>query len=94
MSLISLYNLKILYVYPEHLQRQLKMLFVMIYISSFWTLTAWYKGFRQVELYIPNKDNVEIIQKQSYFNTLYILSYDVVFEIGMAYLFFYNFLIT
>ena len=94
LSLISLYNLKILYVYPEHLQRQLKMLFVMIYISSFWTLTAWYKGFRQVELYIPNKDNVEIIQKQSYFNTLYILSYDVVFEIGMAYLFFYNFLIT
>tara|TARA_B110000967_G_scaffold209619_2_gene266658 strand:+ start:5276 stop:6031 length:756 start_codon:yes stop_codon:yes gene_type:complete len=93
MSLITLYNFKTFYLYPIHSFRQLKMLFIMIYVSSFWTLIVWYKGFRTIEVYIQDKQNYEIIIRKNGLNTFYILSYDVIFEIGMAYLFFYNILI-
>jgi len=94
MSSITLYNFNTLYQNPSHCYRQMKMLFIMIYVCSFWTFTAWYKGFRKVEVYIKNEQGNEMIQKQSEYDTFYILGYDVVFEIGMAYLFFYNILIT
>lgn len=93
MTLITLYNCNSLYLHPQHFYRQMKMFGVMIYVCSFWTFTVWYKGFRTVEVYIKNKDGNEVIQKFNFMNTFYILSYDVIFEIGMAYLFFYNFLI-
>ena len=79
--------------YPDHFLRQMKMLFTMIYVSAFWTFIVWYKGFRTVEVYIKNEQDQEIIQKKNDFNALFILSYDVIFEIGMAYIFFYNILI-
>jgi len=93
MAFITMFNCRSFYLYPEHFYRQLKMFGVMVYICSFWTLAVWYKGFRYVEVYIKDNRGNEIIQKYNIFNTFYILSYDVIFEIGMAYLFFYNILI-
>lgn len=93
MSVITLYNCRNLYLYPEHVSRQLKMLFVMVYVCSFWTLAVWYKGFRMVEVYKKNVFDLDIIQRYKGFDTFYVLAYDVVFEIGMAYMFFYNILI-
>lgn len=93
MNLITCYNIKTFYMYPDHFLRQMKMLFTMIYVSAFWTFIVWYKGFRTVEVYIKNEQDQEIIQKKNDFNALFILSYDVIFEIGMAYIFFYNILI-
>ena len=94
MSIITLFNFNTLYQHPPHFYRQMKMLFIMIYVCSFWTFTTWYKGFRKVEVYIKNEQDIEVIQMQSGYDTFYILGYDVAFEIGMAYLFFYNILIT
>lgn len=93
MTLITLYNCNSLYLYPNHFYRQMKMFLVMIYICSFWTFAVWYKGFRTVEVYVNDKHGNEIIEKYNILNTFFILSYDVIFEIGMAYLFFYNILI-
>jgi len=93
MSAITLYNCRTLYLYPEHVWRQLKMLFVMVYVCSFWTLAVWYKGFRMVEVYKKNNFDLDIIQRHKGFDTFYVLAYDVFFEIGMAYMFFYNILI-
>ena len=93
MSAITLYNCRNLYLYPEHVSRQLKMFFVMVYVCSFWTLAVWYKGFRMVEVYKKNVFDLDIIQRYNGFDTFYVLAYDVIFEIGMAYMFFYNILI-
>ena len=68
----------------------MKMFFVMIYVCSFWTTAVWYKGFRKVKVYTPNHNNVYISKKNNYIDTFIVLSYDIIFEIGMAYLFFYN----
>lgn len=89
MSIITGYDLYNLYMYPNHFIRQLKMLFVMIYVCMFWTYITWYKDFRKVEVYKIDS-GLEIIRPESYLSTFLILSYDVIFEIGMAYLFFYN----
>ena len=63
----------------------------MVYICSIWSFTVWYKGFRKVEILIKNNNNNEYIQKDvNYFNTLLIIGYDIIFEIGIAYLTFYN----
>jgi hypothetical protein len=69
------------------------MFFVMVYVCSFWTLAVWYKGFRMVEVYKKNVFDLDIIQRYNGFDTFYVLTYDVIFEIGMAYMFFYNILI-
>ena len=90
MGAITIYDILILYRNPLHFQRQMKMLFVMIYVCSFWTTAVWYKGFRKVKVYTPNHNNVYISKKNNYIDTFIVLSYDVIFEIGMAYLFFYN----
>jgi hypothetical protein len=75
----------------------------MIYICSFWTFFAWLFKSRQVEVYIKN--NVDIIDNHEYpyniiqkynilpatnMETFCVLAYDVIFEIGFAYVFFYN----
>jgi hypothetical protein len=91
MTSITLYNIKSIYQNPIHNFRQIKMLFVMVYICSIWSFTVWYKGFRKVEILIKNNNNNEYIQKDvNYFNTLLIIGYDIIFEIGIAYLTFYN----
>jgi len=87
MSLVTLYNSVKLYLNPSHIERAMKMFFIMIYVSTFWTLIAWYKGFRNVIVYkqILTK-KIDIVNN---YNTFFVLGYDVIFEIGMAYLFFY-----
>lgn len=85
----TLYNLKMIYQYPEHNMRQFKMCFIMIYISSIWTFLVWLRGFRKVEILLKNNNNYK--EKEiTYFDSFYILGYDIVFEIAIAYLTFYN----
>jgi hypothetical protein len=88
--LITLYNLKMIYQYSEHNMRQLKMFIVMIYLSSIWTFFTWYKGFRTAEVYLINENNKYIKKSPNNFEIFLILLYDIIFEIGIAYLTFYN----
>lgn len=90
MGYTTLYNLKSIYYNPQHIQRQFYMFCTMIYISSIWTFCAWYKRFRQVEIQQKNENG--IYQARSITNTdvLLVLGYDIIFEIGIAYLTFYN----
>ena len=100
---VTLYNIHHYLYYPEHQLRQTYMFATMIYICSFWTFFAWLFKFREVEVYTKNKvdliDNTEypynIIQKYTIhpatnMETFGVLTYDVIFEIGFAYVFFYN----
>ena len=92
-STITFYNMYSLYLYPNHIIRQIRMLFVMVYVCSVWTYIAYKKGFRVVEThYIQNSST--IIEKKSIMNTIFVLGYDVFFEIGIAYLTFYNLFIV
>lgn len=85
----TFYNIKMIYQYPEHNLRQFKMFLIMIYISSIWTFLVWLRGFRKVEILLKNNNNY--IQKNiTYIDSFLILGYDVVFEIAIAYLTFYN----
>ena len=78
-----------IYQYPEHNLRQFKMFLIMIYISSIWTFLVWLRGFRKVEILLKNNNNYK--EKEiTYFDSFYILGYDIVFEIAIAYLTFYN----
>jgi hypothetical protein len=92
MGSITLYNVYNLYLYPNQLNRQMRLLFVMVYVCSIWTYIAYLKGFRGVEsrCIINGKT---VIEKKSIMNTFLILGYDVFFEIGVAYLSFYNWFI-
>jgi hypothetical protein len=92
-GIISIYNVKNLIKNPYHLQRQTSMLFCMLYISSIWTFIAYCKNFRNVEVQIKNNKGEYITLKPTHFNALLILGYDVIFEIGMAYITFYNWFI-
>ena len=107
-STVTIYDIESLYQNPQHLQRQLSMFFVMIYICSFWTFFTWYKGFRTIEVHIKNPTYSPLINIKSNttppsptapeysvkpvtnLDTFYILAYDVIFEIGIAYILFYN----
>ena len=63
---ILFYDIITLYRYPEHIQRQLNMFYVLIYISLIWTSITWYKGFRGVKIHIKNpKYNIERISDLS-----------------------------
>ena len=85
----SLYNIKMIYQYTEHNVRQFKMFFVMVYISSIWTFLVWLRNFRKVEILLKNNNNY--IQKEiTYMDSFLILGYDIIFEIAIAYLTFYN----
>lgn len=68
-------------------KRQLSMLLVMIYFSAWWTCATWWVGSRGVEVIDPN---VNLIVTRNSMTTFLVLTYDVVFEIGFAYLLFYN----
>ena len=92
MSIITLYDLKMLNDHPEHFYRQLQMLFVMIYVSFFWTTATLFKGFRDVVVYEKKNDEF-VVKNYNIYDTIYTLAYDVIVEIGIAYLFFYRFLI-
>ena len=92
MAIITLYDLKMLNDNPLHLQRQLQMLFVMIYVSFYWTIATLFKGFRDVIVYVKEQQEY-VVKTYNIYDTIYVLAYDVIFEIGMAYLFFYRFLI-
>lgn len=92
MGTITLYNLIKLYQYPEHFQRQFNMFFVMTYVCSIWTYIAYKKGFRTVETHIKSKTGT-IIKPGDNMDALLILGYDVIFEISLAYLTFYNWFI-
>ena len=92
---ITLYNTYCLYYNFSHFYRQMMMLLSMIYVSSVWTYFSWLKGFRTVEVYIKNNnprcDNQQYNKKPiNNLDALLILGYDVVFEIGIAYMLFYN----
>lgn len=93
MSAVTLCNLKTLYEHQQHFYRQLSMFFVMIYVSAWWTVSVWCKGFRTVDVYIKDQYDQYIIKKYSLYDTFIVLSYDVIFEIAMAYLFFFHVLI-
>ena len=93
MGVISLYNIKTIINNPTHLKRQFTMFLPMFYISSIWTLMAYYKNFRNVEVEVINKDGEYVVKPYSKYDALFILGYDVIFEIGIAYLTFYNWFI-
>jgi len=92
MSTVTICNIKTLYEHQQHLYRQLTMFFVMIYVSSWWTFAVWYKGFRSVEVHMKDNRDQYIVKKNDVCDTFLVLSYDVIFEIAMAYVFFYRFI--
>jgi|SaaInlStandDraft_6_1057023.scaffolds.fasta_scaffold81261_1 hypothetical protein len=101
---VTVYNMMMLYQYPTHLQRQLSMFFAMIYICSVWTFFSWYKGFRTIEIHVRNPlyclDTINLLEESSLqeytikpvnnWDTFMVLGYDIIFEVGVAYVFFYN----
>ena len=89
MSSITIYNSIKIYYHPEHLQRQLNMFFIMTYVCSIWTYIAYIKGFRSVETVIVNKEG-SIVKPGTNLDAFLILGYDVIFEISIAYITFYN----
>lgn len=93
MSSATLWNGVILYNHPHHIQRAFNMFISMIYISSVWTYVSYYKGFRQVEVCVKENNHYNI-KEQNPVDAFFILGYDVLFEIGIAYITFYNLFIT
>jgi len=93
MGYITLYNVKTLYDNPIHLQRQLMMFCTMIYISSIWTLMAYCKNFRNIEVQIIDQSGQYVVKPHKHLDAFIILGYDVIFEVGVAYLTFYNWFI-
>ena len=89
MGTVTLYNAITLYRYPEHFQRQFNMFIVMTYVCSIWTYIAYTKGFRTIETHILG-ENGTIIKSGDHIDAFFILGYDVIFEISIAYLTFYN----
>lgn len=89
MGTITLYNTIQLYRYPEHFQRQCNMFFVMTYVCSIWTYIAYVKGFRTTETMISINDQI-VVESENKVNSFFILGYDVIFEISIAYMTFYN----
>jgi len=90
------YDLTMLWNHPEHAYRQLTMLSVMVYVCAWWSLVAWYRGFRSVEVHVKrdsreNTDGNEyLVKPTTTFDIIAVLGYDVLFEVGAAYLVFYN----
>lgn len=101
-STVTLYNIHHYWYYPEHQLRQTYMFATMIYICSIWTFFTWFFNFRQVEVHTKNKNRIDnneypynidqtcSIHKGTHMESFVVLTYDVIFEIGFAYVFFYN----
>ena len=90
MGSITAYNGYMLYRHPQHLQRQLQMFLAMIYVCSVWTIISYYKNFRGVEIEIMGKNGRYYTKRRTILDAFLILGYDVIFEIGIAYITFYN----
>jgi len=89
MTIVTIYNISCLYRYPEHNYRSLTMCISMFYMSTIWTIMSYYKGFRKVEVMVYNNyQYTSMVGDISY--SIYVLGYDVIFEICSAYLTFYN----
>lgn len=93
MTSSTLWNGIIIYYRPHHIMRVFKMFLSMIYISSIWTYISYYKGFRQVEVHIK-ENNHYYIKGKNWIDPFFILGYDVIFEIGIAYITFFNLFIS
>ena len=89
MGTMTIYNSIKLYQHPEHLQRQFNMFFVMTYVCSIWTYIAYKKGFRTTETMITHNGDM-IVKPENKVESFFILGYDVIFEISIAYITFYN----
>lgn len=92
----TVFDLMMLWKHPEHIYRQLTMLLVMVYVCAWWSLVAWYRGFRSVEIHVK-RDNREktngneyFVKPTTIFDIIAVLGYDILFEVGAAYLVFYN----
>ena len=94
MSGATIFNTWILINYPQHFYREMGMFLSMVYISGIWTVVSYYKDFRRVEVQLyQHRCNIgrEYVRKlDTFLDAFFILGYDVVFEIGMAYITFYN----
>jgi hypothetical protein len=86
---VTVYNGLSIYNHPEHMTRELMMCASMFYMSTVWTVESYYKGFRKVEVQ-EYKNNQYVVKPTSYIDTFCVLGYDIVFEICIAYLTFYN----
>lgn len=94
-GVITAVDVMMLWKHPEHIYRQLAMMSVMVYICSWWTVVTWYRGFRSVEVHVKrdtrDNEHQEYIIKPATTTELFtVLGYDVLFEIGIVYLVFYN----
>lgn len=90
MGTVTVYNAITIYHNPEHVFRVAMMFLSMVYISSIWTYVSYKKMFRNVETEMLDdnkKYSIVISSKNTVFN---VLIYDVIFEIGIAYITFYN----
>lgn len=68
--------------------RQMKMFLVMCYVSGIWTSLSSMKNSRRVETVVETNTG-RIVLPYNYWTTFAVLSYDVIVEIGLAYLTFY-----
>lgn len=89
MSSATMFNVWVIINNPSHFHRELNMFISMVYISSIWTIISYYKEFRKVEVYLYNNNNYTYKQ-DNLIDAFLILGYDVIFEIGIAYITFYN----
>ena len=89
MSTATIFNVWALINNPSNFYRELNMFMSMIYISSIWTVISYYKEFRKVEIYIYN-NNEYTRKSDDLIDAFFILGYDIIFEIGIAYITFYN----
>ena len=89
MSSATIFNTWIIINNPSHFYRELNMFISMVYISGIWTIISYYKEFRKVEVFLYNNNNYTR-KPDNLIDAFLILGYDVVFEIGIAYITFYN----
>lgn len=89
MSGATIFNAWIIINNPSQFYREINMFISMIYICSIWTAISYYKNFRKVEVYIYNNNNYTR-KSENLMDAFLILGYDVIFEIGIAYITFYN----
>lgn len=89
MLIATIWNVIILYYHPNQLYRVMNMFLSMTYISGIWSIISYYKQFRQVEVHIK-QNNLYHTKITTWKDGLLILGYDVFFEIGIAYITFYN----
>jgi hypothetical protein len=89
MGSMTVYNGISMYNHPYHKVRGLMVYVSMFYMSTIWTIVSYYKGFRKVEVHEYKKTQY-IVKQNISIDTFYVLGYDIIFEICIAYLTFYN----